>query len=125
MPISLPQGGSNAHYINRVMVSAIAAIALTVLAVSVFGEERTQRRFDRISGLTTASIFGVAQDKEGFLWVGIEGGGLARFDGREFRRWATNKITTHLYFARGAREDLVLIVEPDTGSSAGNSLYRI
>lgn len=125
MPIRLLHVVPNIRCIRRLTSVTRATIVVTVLTLSVFGEERTQRRFDRISGFTTASIFSVAQDKEGFLWVGIEGGGLARFDGREFRRWATNKITTHLYFARGAGEDLVLIVEPESGSSTGNSLYHI
>jgi signal transduction histidine kinase len=57
--------------------------------------------------------------------VGIEGGGLARYDGREFRRWAPDKITTHIFFARGAGEALVLIVEPEAGLQAGNALCRI
>ncbi len=89
------------------------------------GEERTQRRYDQISGSPSSSVFSIAQDKDGFLWVGIEGGGLARFDGREFRRWAPDKLTTHVTFARGAGEELVLIKEPEAGSQAGNTLSRI
>jgi len=88
-------------------------------------EERTARRYDTIGGFSTASIFSLAQDTEGFLWAGIDGGGLARFDGREFRRWAPQTLKSHLYFGRGAGEDLVLIVEPDTGAPGGNTLQRI
>ncbi|HSB12190.1 MAG TPA: two-component regulator propeller domain-containing protein [Blastocatellia bacterium] len=104
------------------------ALTLAVIfsgRVSSLGEERTQRRHDQISGSPSASIFSVAQDEDGFLWVGIEGGGLARFDGREFRRWAPDKLTTHILFARSAGEALVLIAEPEGGSQAGNTLYRI
>ena len=89
------------------------------------GQERTQRRYDQISGSHSSTVFSIGQDKDGFLWVGIEGGGLARFDGREFRRWAPDKVTTHVTFARGAGEELVLIKEPEVGSQAGKTLCRI
>ena len=107
------------------MLCALAIVLVFNLVAPAPGEERTQRRHDQISGSPTASLFGVAQDQEGFLWVGIEGGGLARFDGRELRRWAPDKITTHIFFARGAGEPLVLIVEPEAGSQAGKALCRI
>jgi len=104
----------------------LISISAQVLCYSLAsGEERIQRRHDQIPGSTTASIFGIAQDEDGFLWVAIEGGGLARFDGREFRRWAQDKLTTHILFARAAGEPLALIVEPELGSKTGNSLYRI
>jgi len=107
------------------MVCAFVVGLLFSVVAPAPGEERTQRRHDQISGSTSASIFSAAQDEDGFLWVGIEGGGLARFDGREFRRWAPDKLTTHILFARAAGEELVLIVEPEAGSQAGNGLYRI
>ena len=88
-------------------------------------EERTSRRYDVIGGFPTASIFSLAQDTEGFLWAGIEGGGLARFDGREFRRWAPRALTSHIQFGRGNGEDLILIVEPQAGDSGGNTLERV
>ncbi len=103
----------------------LCATALLTSGVAVFGEERIQRRFDRIPGTTTASVFSVAQDNEGFLWVGIEGGGLARFDGREFRLWAPDQLTTHILWGRGVGPELILIVEPDPGSQTGNTLMRI
>jgi len=105
-------------------------LACLIVALAAGGtwsgaEERTSRRHDRIRGFPSASIFSLAQDREGFLWTGIEGGGLARFDGREFRPWARRKLTSHILFARGAGEDLVLIVEPVAGAEGGNSLQRI
>lgn len=113
------------HRATRAMVRAFAVALLACIVAPAPAEERTQRRHDRITGSATASIFSAAQDEDGFLWVGIEGGGLARFDGREFRRWATDKLTTHIHFARAAGEELVLIVEPEAGSQAGKGLCRI
>lgn len=110
---------------GRMMTCALAFALCLLQGAPTPGEERAQRRYDQISGSPSSSIFSVAQDKDGFLWVGIEGGGLARFDGREFRRWAPDKLTTHVFFARGAGEELVLMTEPEAGSQAGNTLRRI
>jgi signal transduction histidine kinase len=112
----------------RAIKTAIFILALgsSVIRVShVAGEEREQRLYDQITGFATPSIFSIDQDEEGFLWVGLEGGGLARFDGREFKRWAPDKITTHVLFARGTGERVVLITEFPTRSESGNTLYQI
>ena len=48
------------------------------------------RTFGQESGVQPP-IWALAQDSVGFLWVGAEGG-LYRFDGAEFRRWAPDVI---------------------------------
>lgn len=117
------QGMPNTRF--KALTCALTLAVIFFVGASSLGEERTQRLHDQISGSPSASIFSVTQDEDGFLWVGIEGGGLARFDGNEFRRWAPDKLTTHILFARSAGEALVLIAEPEAGSQAGNTLYRI
>lgn len=107
---------------KRLLFVLIAAIGAGTWPAA---EERITRRYDVIGGSTTASIFSLAQDDEGFLWVGIEGGGLARFDGREFRRWAPRALTSHIQFGRGNGDELVMIVEPPAGDSGGNTLQRV
>lgn len=34
-------------------------------------------------------MFALAEDQHGFIWAGTQGGGLARFDGKEFRTYTT------------------------------------
>lgn len=68
---------------------------LFVLLLLNGGAARAQERFVRTfgpeAGLTSPPVWDVAQDSVGFLWIGTEGG-LFRFDGTEFRRWAPDSI---------------------------------
>ncbi len=49
--------------------------------------------FDQAHGLDFGEIGALAQDRQGFLWIGSNGG-LVRFDGRRFVRWAPRDIPT-------------------------------
>ncbi|MGB1316878.1 MAG: two-component regulator propeller domain-containing protein, partial [Flavobacteriales bacterium] len=42
------------------------------------------KRFSIEEGLPRSGVYCLLEDSRGFLWIGTEGGGLARFDGREF-----------------------------------------
>src|SRR3990170_2254136 len=41
------------------------------------------------NGLPQSQVLGMIEDKNGYLWLGTQGGGLARFDGREFKVYTT------------------------------------
>jgi signal transduction histidine kinase len=75
--------GTAAHVILDV-------ILLLAAAAPVAAQDRLVRTFGQESGLT-APVWALAQDSVGFLWIGAEGG-LYRFDGAEFRRWAPEAI---------------------------------
>ena len=40
-------------------------------------------------GLPSGNIMAMAQDRQGFLWLGMNGGGLVRFDGSQFSQWGS------------------------------------
>jgi ligand-binding sensor domain-containing protein len=47
--------------------------------------------FQQISvgeGLPQSQVYAAMQDSRGYLWLGTQGGGLARFDGRSFRHFS-------------------------------------
>lgn len=60
------------------------------------------RKYTAIDGLPQSEVRAMAEDKNGYLWVATQGGGLARFDGREFKVYTTldgllsNIVTTLL-----------------------------
>ncbi|NOZ77633.1 MAG: hypothetical protein GXP48_00360 [Acidobacteria bacterium] len=66
---------------------------LVVLAVTTGADaaHRYFRRLDETSGLAVATVTAVVQDREGFLWLGTHGG-LVRFDGHGFDRWARDGV---------------------------------
>jgi signal transduction histidine kinase/ligand-binding sensor domain-containing protein len=49
------------------------------------------RNYSAADGLPQSQITGILEDPNGYLWMGTEGGGLARFDGREFKVYTVRK----------------------------------
>src|SRR5687768_17179040 len=47
------------------------------------------RNYKAIDGLPQSQVNIMLEDKNGYLWIGTHGGGLARFDGREFKVYTT------------------------------------
>lgn len=47
------------------------------------------RNFKAIDGLPQSQVTSLVEDRNGYLWIGTEGGGLARFDGRNFKVYTT------------------------------------
>ena len=39
-------------------------------------------------GLSRSGVYHILQDKNGFLWVGTEGGGVCKFDGHHFKKYS-------------------------------------
>ena len=68
------------------MFRQILFVLLFVMAV--FAQSMAQqynfKRFSVEEGLPRSGVYCLLEDSRGFLWIGTEGGGLARFDGREF-----------------------------------------
>ncbi|MBS1507506.1 MAG: hypothetical protein JSS79_12745 [Bacteroidetes bacterium] len=47
------------------------------------------RNYKAVDGLPQSQINAMVEDANGYLWLGTSGGGLARFDGREFKVYTT------------------------------------
>lgn len=73
-------------------LAAVLWVAAALVTWTPASTEAQRFRFTRLGlehGLSQASVYSVAQDPEGFLWVGTQNG-LNRYDGRAFRfRWET------------------------------------
>lgn len=48
-------------------------------------QNKQLRAFTLEDGLPQSQIYAMAQDDKGYLWLGTQGGGLARFDGNNFK----------------------------------------
>ncbi|MBD3866919.1 MAG: hypothetical protein IFK94_02250 [Acidobacteria bacterium] len=68
------------------MRGTIWPLALALFLGTATAKSRLVRHFDQRAGLPVSSVTALAQDTEGFLWIGTNGG-LIRYDGREMRRW--------------------------------------
>lgn len=59
------------------------------------------RNYKAVDGLPQSQVSIMLEDNNGYLWIGTQGGGLARFDGREFKVFTTldgllSNIVTYL-----------------------------
>ena len=52
-------------------------------------QEYSLRNYKAIDGLPQSQVNMIVEDANGYLWIGTHGGGLARFDGREFKVYTT------------------------------------
>ncbi|MDX1388552.1 MAG: two-component regulator propeller domain-containing protein, partial [Acidobacteriota bacterium] len=71
---------------KRAWCRATTAILLMAAMSAVHAKERLVRHFDHRDGLPVSFVSQVAQDRDGFLWIGTQGG-LVRYDGIEMRPW--------------------------------------
>ncbi|MBL4587117.1 MAG: hypothetical protein JKX84_08700, partial [Flavobacteriales bacterium] len=56
---------------------------------SAIAQQYDFKRFSVEEGLPRSGVYCMLEDSRGFLWVGTQGGGLARFDGRQFITFTT------------------------------------
>jgi signal transduction histidine kinase/ligand-binding sensor domain-containing protein len=66
-------------------------IVILVLGFKAFSQpyHYSLRNYKAVDGLPQSQVQAVIEDKNGYLWIGTEGGGLARFDGHTFRVYTT------------------------------------
>ena len=65
----------------------IVIILLLLLSEVTFAQHHNFQKFSIEHGLPRSSTFSVIQDTEGFIWVGLEGGGVGMFDGYQYRNF--------------------------------------
>ncbi len=56
---------------------------------SLWAQQYSLRQYTAVDGLPQSQVNMMVEDREGYLWIATNGGGLARFDGNEFRVYTT------------------------------------
>ncbi len=83
-----------------------AIILLAGIFLLARSEARAQhhalRQYTAVDGLPQSQVNAMVEDQFGYLWIGTSGGGLARFDGREFKVYTTfdgllSNIVTYIF----------------------------
>ncbi len=83
--------------------STIIIIFLFLSISSQVGAQQfTLRQYTAMDGLPQSQVNAMVEDQYGYVWIGTSGGGLARFDGREFKIYSTldgllSNIVTSLF----------------------------
>src|SRR5690606_30470246 len=61
-----------------------------IIFFGVFNSNAQQYHFKNYSleqGLSRSGVFSILQDHEGYIWIGTDGGGLCKFDGKKFTNY--------------------------------------
>ncbi len=65
-------------------------IGVLVIAVQLSNAQQlVLRQYTAVDGLPQSQVNAIVEDANGYLWIGTNGGGLARFDGKEFKTYNT------------------------------------
>ena len=74
----------------KILFTLIASFAfLFVFQQSIRAEKYPFRNYSVDDGLPHSSVKKIFQDRDGYMWFGTAGGGVSRFDGRNFTNYST------------------------------------
>ncbi len=78
------------------------------------GYNYTLRNYSAIDGLPQSQVNVMLEDRNGYLWIGTQGGGLARYDGREFKVYTTldGLLSNIITYLKLDSKDNLWIVHP-------------
>ncbi len=62
---------------------------LIAINLPSLAQQFSLRQYTVVDGLPQSQVNVIIEDSNGYLWIGTQGGGLARFDGREFKVYTT------------------------------------
>ena len=80
--------------------------------------DRVSRKFDSTNGPILAPVFELAQDPDGFIWIGTTAG-LLRYDGSQIRPWAKNVIVRDVNTITTSPQGEIVVAENR------GTLYRV
>ena len=80
--------------------------------LSAVAQQFSLRQYTVVDGLPQSQVNVIIEDSNGYLWIGTQGGGLARFDGREFKVYTTRDgllSNTINYLKLDSKQDLWIV----------------
>ncbi|SDR73128.1 Two component regulator propeller [Formosa sp. Hel1_31_208] len=80
------------------------------ITLTFSAQNKQLRAFTLEDGLPQSQIYAMTQDYKGYLWLGTQGGGLARFDGEVFNVFnEKNGLASNYIYALSAANDTLYI----------------
>jgi ligand-binding sensor domain-containing protein len=64
-------------------------LLILILPLTTFGQSYTFTNYSIEEGLPQSQVRSLYQDTNGYLWIGTLGGGVSRFNGRNFANFTT------------------------------------
>lgn len=80
---------TNLLELMRRLAFIVFFISGAVTIPSLFAQQFSLRHYTAVDGLPQSQVNMLVEDQDGYLWIGTNGGGLARFDGKQFKVFTT------------------------------------
>ncbi len=94
----------------------VGGVALACLAAApLAGQARHFRLLDARDGLASPVVTALAQDRDGLMWIGTSGG-LFRYDGTRFERWAPDRLDTWVATITASKSGDVVVIDEKSGA---------
>jgi ligand-binding sensor domain-containing protein/anti-sigma regulatory factor (Ser/Thr protein kinase) len=94
-------------------------ILFLILGISTQAQNNELRGYTLADGLPQSQVYAMVQDTIGYLWIGTQGGGLARFDGNDFTVFTEkDSLASNYIESLASRGDQLFI-----GTKKGLSIY--
>jgi len=99
----------------------LVSLLLSWSALMCCAQQVSFRNFSVDDGLAQSQVYCLVQDHKGYLWLGTRGGGLSRFDGRNFQTYTeTNGISSNYISALFQDSKKNLLVGTNNGLTVYN-----
>jgi ligand-binding sensor domain-containing protein/two-component sensor histidine kinase len=72
-------------------IKQISSLLLLCVCIATNAQYTNNYNYSVKEGLPQSQVFALAQDSFGYIWVGTQGGGIARFDGSKFQTYSTQQ----------------------------------
>lgn len=76
-------------FLLSLQISIICAVLNFFFPTSASAQSYYFSKFSVNDGLPQSQVYSLLQDSRGYLWLGTQGGGLARFDGQRFSTYSS------------------------------------
>ena len=97
-------------------------LLLLLLPLLLPAQPRNFLNYTVRDGLPQSQVFALLQDSRGYLWCGTQGGGLGRFDGRDFEQFDTeNGLPSNYVNAVAEDSDGILWIGTSKGACWGRN----
>ena len=91
-----------------------------------FAQNKQIRTYNLEDGLPQSQVYDLIQDDFGYLWLGTQGGGIARFDGYEFKTWNEKKglISNYIHTLKMKNDSLFIGTKQGLSIKYKNSFFN-
>ncbi|MEL6699364.1 MAG: two-component regulator propeller domain-containing protein [Bacteroidota bacterium] len=79
------------HILDHIVALRILFLLSSLSPLWLKGQGNDLVFFSVEDGLPQSQVYAIAEDPRGHLWLGTRGGGIAQFDGKEFRSYNTRQ----------------------------------